>query len=295
MTGPVAGAAVVAVHAADAEADEADNLDDDFDDDGLPEAGTVPVRGATGATVLVLGGTAEGRELATRLVTAGVPVISSLAGRVASPRALPGRTRTGGFGGVDGLAAFLSRERIAAVVDATHPFATRITANAARACARTGTPWRVLHRPPWVPGPADRWTAVADLAAAAEQVARMESDARVLLTVGRQGAGAFAQVTQRILLRAVDPPEGPLPPRTDVLLDRGPYTVPGELALMRRHGVDALVTKNSGGPATEAKLTAARELGLPVIVVNRPGIPDGAPTVPDAASAAAWIVRFVTP
>jgi precorrin-6A/cobalt-precorrin-6A reductase len=255
--------------------------------------GRAPTPGTTAGRVLVLGGTAEGRELATRLVTDGVRVLSSLAGRVSAPRLPPGEVRVGGFGGAAALAEFLGTEGISAVVDATHPFAAGITANAASACLRTGTPLLVLRRPPWTAGPGDRWTTVPDLTSAAATVAAEPVESVVLLTVGRQGVGAFCAAPQRFWLRAVDPPEGPQPPRTEVILDRGPFTVDGELALLQRLSVDLLVTKNSGGPMTAAKLVATRQLGLPVIVVDRPAPPAGVPMVTDVPSARHWLARLL--
>jgi precorrin-6A/cobalt-precorrin-6A reductase len=239
--------------------------------------------------VLVLGGTAEGRQLAEELVADGVAVMSSLAGRVSSPRLPAGETRIGGFGGAEGLAEYLVQHRIRAVVDATHPFAARITANAVTACERTETPLLVLHRPPWTARPGDRWTTVPDLPAAAATVARHHPDAAVLLTVGRQGVDAFADVGQRFWLRSVEPPDPPLPARHQILLDRGPFTPAGERELLQRLRIDVLVTKNSGGPMTAAKLTAARELELPVVMVDRPALPPGVTTADSVTAARAWL------
>ena len=255
--------------------------------------GRAPTPRPTEGRVLVLGGTAEGRELATRLVADGVGVLSSLAGRVSAPRLPPGEVRVGGFGGAAGLAEFLATEGISAVIDATHPFAAGITANATSACLRTGTPLLVLRRPPWTAVPGDRWTTVPDLASAAATVAAEPAESVVLLTVGRQGVGAFYAAPQRFWLRAVDPPEGPQPARTEVILDRGPFTVDAELALLQKLSVDLLVTKNSGGPMTAAKLVAARQLGLPVIVVDRPAPPAGVPMVTDVPSARHWLARLL--
>jgi precorrin-6A/cobalt-precorrin-6A reductase len=242
-----------------------------------------------GGPVLVLGGTAEGRALATELVATGVRVISSLAGRVSTPRLPPGEVRIGGFGGVDGLAEYLLAQRISAVVDATHPFAAQITAHAARACAQAGTPLLVLRRPPWTATDGDRWTSVPDLPSAAAALAGHRPDAVALLTVGRRGVGVFSGVPQRFWLRSVDPPDEPVPGLAGLILERGPFTVDGELELIQRLAVDVLVTKNSGGPQTAAKLTAARTLGLPVIIVDRPHLPAGVRVVPDVAAALAWL------
>ncbi|MEU1163038.1 cobalt-precorrin-6A reductase [Streptomyces sp. NPDC005921] len=233
--------------------------------------------------VLILGGTAEARELAAALAPRpGVRVTTSLAGRVTRPGALPGEVRVGGFGGATGLAGWLRERQVDALVDATHPFAETITANAARAAAETGVPAVVLRRPGWRPGPGDRWHPVGSLAAAADLLPRFGP--RVLLTTGRLGLSAFAHLTDRhFVVRSVEPPEPPLPPHTEVLLARGPFTVADETALLRENLIDVLVTKDSGGAATAAKLTAARESGLPVVVVRRPPLPDGVTAVPDVA------------
>jgi precorrin-6A/cobalt-precorrin-6A reductase len=240
-------------------------------------------------TVLVLGGTGEGRELAERLSSNGFRVVSSLAGRVLSPRLPVGEVRVGGFGGAAGLAEYLVSERISAVVDATHPFAEQITANAVAAAGSTGTPLLLLRRPPWVSEPGDHWTSVSDLRSAATALADFGPDARVLLTVGRQGVHAFAASTQQFWLRAVDPPADPLPARLDVILDRGPFTLEAELLLLHKLSIDVLVTKNSGGVMTVAKLTAARRLGLPLIIVERPSLPVDAPAVVDVPAVLSWI------
>lgn len=239
--------------------------------------------------ILILGGTGEARELAAELTAAGIDVLSSLAGRVRHPRLPDGPVRIGGFGGADGLAAFLRAEGITSVVDATHPFAAAITRNAAEAAAQAGVPLLVLRRPTWPDDPS--WDPVADIHAAAAAVRDWAGES-VFLTTGRRDLGAFASDDRhRFLVRAVDPPDGcgPVPPQMTLLLDRGPYTVDGESALMREHGVGLLVTKNSGGPMTAAKLQAARDLGIAVIVVQRPPLPPGSSTVATVAEAAAWI------
>jgi precorrin-6A/cobalt-precorrin-6A reductase len=235
--------------------------------------------------ILVLGGTTEARELAARLTEVpGVRVTTSLAGRVSRPGARDGDVRVGGFGGADGLAAWLREHRADAVADATHPFAAGITANAARAAAATGVPDVVLRRPGWTAGPGDVWHPVASLAEAAEVLPRLGR--RVFLTTGRLGLAAFAELSSlHFLVRSVEPPGPPMPPRTRVLLARGPFTVAGETALLREHRIDVLVTKDSGGEATSAKLTAARALGVPVVVVRRPPLPEGVLAVPDVATA----------
>ncbi|SFP17308.1 precorrin-6A/cobalt-precorrin-6A reductase [Geodermatophilus dictyosporus] len=239
--------------------------------------------------VLVLGGTGEARRLAAALVAGGADVLSSLAGRVADPALPEGGVRVGGFGGADGLAGWLAEHRPRAVVDATHPFAARITASAAVAAARTGVPLLRLQRPGWTRGPGDRWTYVDSLDEAAGAVRDAGS---VLLTTGRQGVGAFAGLTGRVLVRSVDPPDEPLPARAVLLLARGPFAVDDEVALMREHGVEVVVTKDSGGAMTEAKLAAARALGLPVVLVRRPPLPAGVEVVATVAEAVAWTKRL---
>ncbi len=236
--------------------------------------------------VLVLGGTGEARRLATALVADGVDVLSSLAGRVADPLLPPGEVRIGGFGGAEGLAAWLVENPVRAVVDATHPFAATMTGSAAAAADVTGIPLLRLQRPGWSPQPGDDWRWVDSLEEAAAAVAGF---AHVFLTTGRTGLGAFAGLTQEVLVRAVDPPEPPMPARTTVVLERGPFGVADELALLREHDVDVVVTKNSGGRLTEAKLTAARELGIPVVLVRRPRVPPGVPTVATVDRALAWV------
>jgi precorrin-6A/cobalt-precorrin-6A reductase len=228
-------------------------------------------------TVLLLGGTGEARRLAS--VLPAYRVISSLAGRVADPALPAGEVRIGGFGGPEGLAAYLRAERVDAVVDATHPFAARMSDNAARACAAAGVPLLVLRRPGYERRPGDDWRRVPSLDAAAAVAPQVAG--RIFLTTGRQGLARFAHLTRPwFLVRCVDPPVPPLPPRLEVVLDRGPFTVEGETELMRRHGIGVLVTKDSGGELTAAKLAAARSLRLPVVVVDRPPPPPGVPCLP---------------
>ncbi|PTR27530.1 precorrin-6A/cobalt-precorrin-6A reductase [Rhodococcus sp. OK519] len=237
--------------------------------------------------ILVLGGTREARTLAARLdPEQDVEVISSLAGRVREPVLPVGRVRIGGFGGVEGLTTWLRDNDIDAVVDATHPFAARITANAADAADGTGVPLLVLRRAEWTSRPGDRWHTVPDLASAADAVAGLGE--RVFLTIGRQGVDAFADRPEWFLVRAIDPPDVGMPPRAELLLARGPFTVDDEIALLRRHRIDVVVSKNSGGALTEAKLDAARALGVPVVMVARAPIPAGVPTTSDLDVAVAW-------
>lgn len=237
-------------------------------------------------TVLVLGGTAEARALAAELTGRGIRVISSLAGRVANPRLPVGEVRVGGFGGPDGLARYLMENDIAAVVDATHPFAEQISASAVKGTSTAKIPLLRLERDGWEAGPGDDWHWVGSLGEAATKIT--ELGARIFLTSGRQGLSAFAGCTaQWFLARCVDPPQPPLPPRIEIILDRGPYDVDGERKLLREHRIDALVTKDSGGGMTAAKLVAARECGIPVVVVRRPARP-AVRTVGDVACAADW-------
>ena len=239
--------------------------------------------------ILILGGTAEARELAAALVAAGVGVTSSLAGRVANPRLPEGEVRVGGFGGPAGLAAWLRDHDVSCVVDATHPFAERIAENAVNACAQAGLPLLALSRPGWSERPGDHWHWVDDLAAAAGAIPGLGS--RVLLTTGRQGLSAFAGLDDTwFLIRCVDPPGTPLPVRHELLLDRGPYTLAGELELIDTHGIDLVVTKDSGGEHTIAKLDAARKRELPVLIVRRPARPK-VQTVATVAAALDW-ARF---
>lgn len=237
--------------------------------------------------VLILGGTAEARSLAALLVDR-VPVVSSLAGRVRSPSLPVGEVRIGGFGGVAGLVSYL-REGVSCVVDATHPFAAGMSAHAAQACALTGVPLVILRRPGWTESAGDRWTRVPSLARAAEALPGTGS--RVFLTTGRQDLATFAGLDLWFLVRSVDPPDPPVPQRMLSILDRGPFTVAGERELMVTHGIDVLVTKDSGGPLTAAKLTAARAQGIPVVMVDRPPLPPGVPVVGTPDAAAAWVVR----
>ncbi|MBC3191510.1 cobalt-precorrin-6A reductase [Pseudonocardia sp. C8] len=244
-------------------------------------------------TVLVLGGTTEGRAAAAALSGVdGVRVVSSLAGAVRSPRLPDGEVRIGGFGGADGLAAHLRAERVAGVLDATHPFAARMTANAAAACTAAGVPLVVLRRPGWTAGPGDRWHRAASVgeAAAALPALLPGRDGRVLLTTGRGGLASFAPVDAAFWIRAVDPPEPPLPRRHTLLLDRGPFHLDAERALFAEIRPDVLVTKDSGGAATAPKLAVAREREVPVVVVDRPPLPAGVAHAADVDGAVAALL-----
>jgi len=225
--------------------------------------------------ILVLGGTTEASRLAKALATrSDLEATLSLAGRTEAPAAQPIPTRIGGFGGIDGLAAYLRDHAIDVLVDATHPFAAQISRNAAEAARLTGTPIVAFVRPAWSREPGDRWIDVADLDAAARAIGT--APRRVLLTTGRLGLASFEVAPQHhYLIRTIDHP-GDLPGLPDhaLLLERGPFDLAAERALMLAERVDVVVTKNSGGSATYPKMVAARELGLPVIVVQPPTRPD---------------------
>jgi precorrin-6A/cobalt-precorrin-6A reductase len=234
---------------------------------------------------LILGGTAEAVRLAE--ACAAVPeleTITSLAGRTRAPNAPPGEIRIGGFGGAGGLERYLRARAIDRLVDATHPFAVRIGRNAEQACRADGIPRLRLLRPPWQREAGDRWVEVDSLAEAAR---RLPQHARAFLSVGRSELGAFAGLEQWFLVRTIEPAERCLI-NAHWLSERGPFRIEDELALLREHAIDVVVTKASGGEATYAKLAAARQLGLPVIMVRRPQPPAG-PLVDNVAAALAWL------
>ncbi|HEY1973176.1 MAG TPA: cobalt-precorrin-6A reductase [Pseudonocardia sp.] len=241
-------------------------------------------------TVLILGGTGEARRLATELAArARTRVVSSLAGRVSRPALPPGEVRIGGFGGVTGLLDYLAAQRVAAVVDATHPFAATITRSAVEATGRLGVPLVLLRRPGWTPVEGDDWRWVSSLDAAADALRDMGE--RVFLSTGRTGLAAFAGLDRHwFLVRSVEPPEPPTPARMRVLLDRGPFTVEGETRLFTEHRIEVLVTKDSGGEMTSAKLAAARALEVPVLIQARPPVPP-VPTESTVAGALRWLDR----
>lgn len=223
--------------------------------------------------LLILGGTVEASALARRVAEAGLDAVISYAGRVERPAAQPIPRRIGGFGGAEGLAAWLRQERIGRVIDATHPFAAQMSANAVAACAAAGVPLAALTRPAWTPVAGDRWHRVADIAGAVAALAGPRR--RVMLAIGRMHLDAFAAEPQHFyLLRLVDPPAGPLPlPDCAALVSRGPFTEAGDRALMEAHGIDLVVSKNAGGSGARAKIDAARALGLPVVMIDRPALP----------------------
>lgn len=241
--------------------------------------------------MLVLGGTLDASRLAQALVQAGVDGIFSYAGRTYAPIAQPLPTRVGGFGGVAGLQAFLQAERITHVVDATHPFAAQMSSNAVQACAGAGVPLLALERPPWQAQSGDVWQHVPDIAAAVQ--ALPAEPARVFLAIGRQHVAPFLGCAQHwYLLRLVDPVVDSVldlrAQRGHVVLDRGPFTVEGDHALLQVYGITHVVSKNSGGAGAQAKLTAARERSLPVILIDRPSIP-ARPTVSTVDGVCAWL------
>jgi precorrin-6A/cobalt-precorrin-6A reductase len=240
---------------------------------------------------LILGGTAEGAALARRAIAQfgdALQVTSSLAGRTERPGPLPGQIRIGGFGGPAGLAAYLAEHRIDRLIDATHPFATRISAEARLACEQANVPRLLLLRPSWRRHPLDRWIELDNMAAAAAAVGRVGR--RVWLTVGASEIACFSAVSGvRFLVRVIDPPRRPLPLRLcEVIVGRGPFTLTEERRLLERYAIDVLVCKASGGTATEAKIIAARELNLPVVMVRRP-VPEPGETVDTIEAALDWL------
>jgi precorrin-6A/cobalt-precorrin-6A reductase len=252
------------------------------------------------ARLLILGGTAEAAVLAGRLAKdrrlakdPRVRVITSLAGRTRNPAALRGEVRTGGFGGPEGLAAYLKAEAIELVVDATHPFAARISGNAEQACRAGAVPRLVLTRPPWQAEPGDRWTEVPSVEAAARALPKLGQ--RAFLSVGRQALSAFAELRETwFLVRLIDPPDGSPPlARHRLVLGRGPFDEAAESALLRHHRIDVVVSKNSGGAATYGKIAAARGIGLPVVMVSRPPTPEGEVAL-TLDQALAWIDQRVS-
>jgi precorrin-6A/cobalt-precorrin-6A reductase len=223
--------------------------------------------------LLILGGTTEASALAAAVAERGCRATLSYAGRTACPRAQPVPVRVGGFGGVAGLAGWLRAEQVTYVVDATHPFAARISANAVAAAEQAGVPLVALTRPPWQAGAGDRWTHVADLDAA---VAALDGPPRrIMLALGRMHVERFAARPQHdYLLRFVDPPErAPGLAHHRLVIDRGPFTAAGDRRLLEAHGTELIICKNAGGEGAVAKLVAARALGLPVLMIDRPALP----------------------
>jgi precorrin-6A/cobalt-precorrin-6A reductase len=242
------------------------------------------------ARVLLLAGTTEATSLAERLVPAGFDVISSLAGVTRTPRPRPGRVRTGGFGGTAGLERYLRDQAVDVIIDATHPFASNMPFHAARAAERVGVPRCRVLRPAWKVTDGDRWVQARDLTAAFDAVVALGAR-RVFLTTGRQSIGPFATSSGfDLVVRAIEAPEI-LPSFAVVVLDRGPFGIDDELSLMAAYAVDAVVTKNSGSEATAAKLVAARRLGLPVVMIERPPQPRGI-VVSSVHEALAWLTAI---
>ncbi|MGF1609615.1 MAG: cobalt-precorrin-6A reductase [Kiloniellales bacterium] len=239
--------------------------------------------------LLILGGTAEARALAEAAAAdPRLTVISSLAGRTQAPAALAGVVRVGGFGGAAGLARYLAEAEIDLMIDATHPFAARISHNAAEACAAAGVPRLLLQRPAWSAQPGDGWTVVQNTTEAAHAVADLGR--RVFLALGRQDLAPFAALTGHwFLLRLIEPPHEPLPLAAHTLvIARGPFAEADEIALLEQHRIEVLVSKNSGGSATSAKLSAARARGLPVVMIARPPMPPSE-VAEDVESACTWL------
>lgn len=228
-------------------------------------------------TILILGGTGDARNIADRLVTEhgdNLRVITSLAGRTSSPRQPKGEIREGGFGGTDGLADYLQETAIDLLIDATHPYAAQISQHAVQASTLTHTPHILFSRPLWAPEPDAHWLHVPDMTAAA--TALSEHAKIALITTGVQNLDAFVNVTKpKILVRLLEQPKLPLPLEdAEVVIGRPPYTLDGECALFKLLGIDTLVTKNAGGNATRAKIDAAHMLGVQVIMIDRPALPD---------------------
>ena len=242
--------------------------------------------------LLLLGGTTEAVGLARALHgEPGIETTYSLAGRTRRPAPIPGAVRTGGFGGLTGLQAYLHAAGISLVVDATHPFADAISAHAAIACERASVPRLVLLREPWRPAPGDRWIVVEDLESAASSLPALGT--RVLLTIGSRCLDPFLQVPEiTFVVRAIEPPSTSLDARFEVMLARGPFDFSSERRLLQSHAIDVLVSKNSGGVAARAKLDAARELNIPVVMVARPPPPPGE-TVATVAAAREWIKSHI--
>ena len=243
--------------------------------------------------VLILGGTGDAAQLAAQAVALpGVEVITSLAGRVRQPMAPAGRMRLGGFGGAAGLVDYVREQHIDLLIDATHPFATHMSHHAATAAQACGLLHLMLVRPPWEPVSGDRWLAVESIAAAVTVLPGVAR--RVFLTIGRQELAAFAPLQDLwFLMRMIDPPgpDTPVPPGM-VVLERGPFTLEDERQLLQTYAIEAIVSKNSGGDATYAKMIAARELGLPVVMIQRPPMPAGE-QVADVEHAIAWLKQHL--
>ncbi|QHQ37388.1 cobalt-precorrin-6A reductase [Algicella marina] len=244
--------------------------------------------------MLLLAGTAEARQLAERLAEVkGVRVTASLAGATSKPAALAVPVRSGGFGGEDGLVRYVEAEDVAIIVDATHPFAARMSAHAAAAGRQTGKPVVHLRRPEWRAQDGDNWRVVPDLASAA---AALPTGARAFLGTGGGSAKDFMERTDTSLtLRTIEPPSAEIAPHIRGITGRPPFDTEEEKALLLLIGATHVVAKNSGGAGGYAKLAAARALRLPVIMVARPPMPEGAETVGDVHAAVAQVRQVLAP
>ena len=244
--------------------------------------------------ILILGGTAEARQLAGRLAgRAGLEITLSLAGRTATPTAQPVPVRVGGFGGADGLAKYLVDERIDVLIDATHPYANVISANAVEAARRSGVPSIALRRPPWIAVAGDRWIEVSDVGEAVRAIG--QTPRRVFVALGRNELAPFREAPQHYyLIRSVDPVDPPLPlPHVGYVTGRGPFGEADDRELMTEHRIDVVVAKNSGGTATYGKIAVARARDIDVIMLRRPAAPDGA-AVATIEDAIAWLDHALT-
>ncbi len=241
-------------------------------------------------TLLLLAGTGEARLIASDLAARGVRAVASLAGATRQPATLALPTRSGGFGGRQGFVDYLQADHITAVLDATHPFAVRISHRTAEVCAELGLPYRQFLRPEWQPQEGDRWTFLDREAQAADHIAQR---ATVFLATGLQNLTDFANLTgRRVICRRIDQPRNPFPfANGDYLVGKPPFSVADEIALFRQLGVDWLVVKNSGGAASRSKLDAARALGLRVALIRRPAQPEGQ-KVTTVAEALDWVAQL---
>lgn len=239
--------------------------------------------------VLILGGTSESRLLAARLSQdSRFDTLTSLAGRVSDPQLPEGDSRVGGFGGADGLATWIHSHAIEVVVDATHPFAATMSGNAAMAATSVGVPLLRLNRPEWTAGAGDVWLDASTPADAARMVESFSE--RAFLTIGRLGVWAFAGNSRTwFLIRSIDAPVDELPSRHELVLARGPFDIDDEIATMREHRIDVVVSKNSGGAMTEGKLVAARRLGIPVVMIARPPASPSDHVTDSVDGAVAWL------
>jgi precorrin-6A/cobalt-precorrin-6A reductase len=245
--------------------------------------------------ILILGGTGEAAELAKAAHSAlqgRVDIVSSLAGRTDTIPDLPGEIRTGGFGGAEGLAFYLAQQNIAAVIDATHPFAARISTHAQQACQMQGVKLLRLERPGWAKMPGDRWIEAADANDAADRLPALGK--RAFLTLGAGEIEPFSKVRGVwFLVRLLKTPEKPLPlDACEIVTGKGPFAAEAEAGLMRSHAIDVLVSKASGGRATYGKISAARALGIPVLMIKRPDLP-GVPGVRSLREALAWLAETI--